>query len=102
MEMRQPRYSKEEFARRGQALYERQVRPQVEESNIGRIVAIDIETGEFEIGDDALAASDRLFARCPEAQPWLVRIGHRAVHRFGRSHAGSVPRSEEVDVFEYA
>ena len=59
MEMRQPRYSKEEFARRGQALYERQVRPQVEASNIGRIVAIDIETGEFEIGDDALAASDR-------------------------------------------
>ena len=90
MEMRQPRYSKEEFARRGQALYERQVRPQVEESNIGRIVAIDIETGEFEIRDDALAASDRLFARCPEAQPWLVRIGHRAVHRFGHSHAGSV------------
>ena len=91
MEMRQPRYSKEEFARRGQALYERQVRPQVEASNIGRIVAIDIETGEFEIGDDALAASGRLFARCPEAQPWLVRIGHRAVHRFGHSHAGSVP-----------
>ena len=92
MEMRQPRYNKEEFARRGQALYEGQVRPQVEESNIGRIVAIDIETGEFEIGDDALAASDRLFARCPEAQPWLVRIGHRAVHRFGHSHAGSVTR----------
>ena len=90
MEMRQPRYSKEEFALRGQALYERQVRPQVEESNIGRIVAIDIETGEFEIGDDALAASGRLFARCTEAQPWLVRIGHRAVHRFGHSHAGSV------------
>ena len=45
MGVRQPRYSKEEFARRGQALYERRVRPQVEEGNIGRIVAIDIETG---------------------------------------------------------
>ena len=82
MGVRQPRYSKEEFARRGQALYEQRVRPQVEEGNIGRIVAIDIETGEFEVADDPLAASDQLFARCPDAQPWLVRIGHRALHRF--------------------
>ena len=88
MKMRRPRYSKEEFARRGQALYEQRVRPQVEEGNSGRIVAIDIETGEFEVADDPLAASDQLFARCPDAQPWLVRIGHQTVHRFGRSYAG--------------
>ena len=86
MGVRKPRYSKEEFARRGQVLYEQQVRPQVEEGNRGRIVAIDIETGEFEVADDPLAASDQLFARCPDAQPWLVRIGHRALHRFGQSH----------------
>ncbi len=85
MKMQQPRYSKEEFARRGQALYEQRVRAQVEEGNIDRIVAIDIETGEFEVGDDPLAASDQLFARCPDAQPWLVRIGHRALYRFGAS-----------------
>ncbi len=36
----QPRYSKEEFARRGDALYEAQVRSQVEEENHGKIVAI--------------------------------------------------------------
>src|SRR4051812_46511465 len=48
MTVRQPRYSKEEFARRGNAIYEQQVRPQVEEGNRGRIVAIDIETGAFE------------------------------------------------------
>lgn len=83
MGRRQPRYSKEEFARRGQAIYEQRVRPQVEEGNRGRIVAIDIETGEFEVGDDTLAASGQLLVRCPEAQPWLVRIGYKAVHRWG-------------------
>lgn len=83
MGVRQPRYSKEEFARRGQAIYEQRVRAQVEEGNRGRIVAIDIETSEFEVGDDTLAASGQLLARCPEAQPWLVRIGYRAVHRLG-------------------
>ena len=86
MEAREPRYSKEEFARVGQTIYEQQVRRQVEEGNSGRIVAIDIETGEFEVGDDTLAASEQLLARCPRAQPWLVRIGHKAVHRLGRSN----------------
>ena len=86
MGARQPRYSKEEFARRGQTIYEQRVRSQVEEGNSGRIVAIDIETGEFALGDDTLAASERLLARHPDAQPWLVRIGHQAVHRLGGSH----------------
>jgi hypothetical protein len=33
MTVRQPRYSKEEFARRGDEIYESQVRPQVEAGN---------------------------------------------------------------------
>ncbi|MDX2239834.1 MAG: hypothetical protein NW224_04030 [Leptolyngbyaceae cyanobacterium bins.302] len=83
MAIRQPRYSKEEFARRGDEIYETQVRSQVEEGNHGKIVAIDIETGAFEVADEILDAANRLFERLPDAQPWIVRIGHRAVHRFG-------------------
>ncbi|MBD1824971.1 hypothetical protein H6F51_21110 [Cyanobacteria bacterium FACHB-DQ100] len=79
----QPRYSKEKFARRGDEIYESQVRPQVEKGNHGKIVAIDIETGAFEVADEILTATDRLFERIPDAQPWIVRIGHRAVDRFG-------------------
>lgn len=81
--VQQPRYSKEEFARRGNEIYQRQVRPQVEEGNEGKIVAIDIETGAFELAEDVLTASDRLLARYPEAQTWFVRIGQPALHRFG-------------------
>ena len=83
MTVRQRRYSKEELARRGQGLYESQIRQQVEAGNEGRIVAIDIETGEFEVGDTVIAATDRLFERQPDAQPWGIRIGHRAVYHFG-------------------
>lgn len=83
MAMRQPRYSKEETARRGDEIYERQIRPQVEEGNQGKVVAIDIETGAFEVAEDAITASDRLLARDQDAQIWFVRIGHRALHRFG-------------------
>lgn len=83
MTVRQPRYSKEEFARRGDEIYESQVRKQVEAGNHGRIVAIDIETGAFEVADDIVTASDRLLARIPNAQTWFIRIGYPAVDHFG-------------------
>jgi hypothetical protein len=83
MAVRQPRYSKEEFTQRGNALYESKIRPQVEPNYLSKIVAIDIETGEFEIGDDSLSAADQLFQRIPDAQPWCVRIGTGPVHRLG-------------------
>ena len=51
-------YSKEEFARRGKEIYSTQVRPQVEEGNHGKIVAIDIETGA--VAEDQIAASEGL------------------------------------------
>jgi hypothetical protein len=79
----QPRYSKEEHARLGTALYERQVRAQVEAGNHGKIVALDIDTGAFELAEDTLTASQRLLARHADAQIWCVRIGYPAVHRFG-------------------
>ena len=88
MGSRRPRYPKDEFARRGNALYEERVKSQVEEGNQGRIVAIDIETGEFALANDRRAASILLLERCPDAQTWFVRVGHRAVHRIGYSHAG--------------
>ena len=80
--MRSPRNSKEEFAKRGDEINEAQVRPQVEAENYGKIVAIDIETGTFEVADEILTATGSLFKRIPEAQPWIVRIEHRAVHRY--------------------
>jgi hypothetical protein len=83
MHMRQPRYSKAGHARRGDDIYERLVRPHVEAGNLGKIVAIDVDTGAFEVAEDTLTASQRLLARYPDAHIWCIRIGHRGVHRFG-------------------
>jgi peptide subunit release factor RF-3 len=83
MTVRQRRYSKEEMARRGQEHYESGIRQQVEAGNEGKIVAIDIETGAFEVGETVMAATNPLFERQPDAQPWTIRIGHRAVYHFG-------------------
>ncbi len=78
-----PRYSKEEFALRGDTLYEAYIRPLVKEGNEGKFVVIDIETGAYEVDVDELAASDRLLARVPDAQVWVKRIGSRYARRFG-------------------
>lgn len=84
--MRRPRLSKDEFMKRGQALYE-QIRPQIEEGNRGNIVAIDLETGTFEVAADTLRASERLLAQCPQAQTWFVRIGYDDLFRIGPRQA---------------
>lgn len=77
------RYSKEEFARRGDAIYESAVCPNLTPDDAGKFVAIDIDTGEYEIDADELTAGDSLRARLPDAQIWMVRVGSRYVHRFG-------------------
>lgn len=66
--MSHPRFSDEEIARRGKALYEQGLRPQVETGeNIGKIISIDVETGDYEIDDDLLKAAHRLRDRHPDA-----------------------------------
>jgi len=85
------RYSKEEFANRGDAIYENDVRPELKADDEGKFAAIDIESGTYEIDADELAAGDKLRARLPGAQIWMVRIGSRSVHRFGGRSRRNTP-----------
>ena len=81
--MAQLQITNEELARRGQEIYERQIRPQVEGKYDGKILAIDIETGEYEIDDEVLAAVHRVRAKHPGAPVFTLRIGYDGVHGFG-------------------
>lgn len=87
MSLQQPRYSAEETARLGDEIYEERVRPLVERGNEGKVVAVDIETGDYALAEDALAASDQLLALRHDAEIWCVRVGYRALHRIGRRFA---------------
>jgi hypothetical protein len=88
-----PRYSKEEFARRGEEIFERDIRPEVAGRDKNDFVLIDIETGAYEVDANEIAAAKRLQARVPGAQIWARRVGSRYLRRFGgrrfgrRSHA---------------
>jgi hypothetical protein len=75
--------SREEVAQRGDELYDRVVQPALTEADTGKFVLIDVNSGDFEVDKDEIAASDRLLARRPEARVWLRRAGSRYARRFG-------------------
>lgn len=82
--MPHPRYPSGEISRIGAELYANRIRAQVEtEENIGKLISIDIETGDYEIGDDPIETANRLFARHPGAAIYGARIGYDAVYAVG-------------------
>lgn len=73
-----------ETARLGDKIYERDIRRQVEADHHGAVVAIDVESGSWAIGDTVITATDDLRKQRPDAvDVWLLRVGHRALHHFG-------------------
>ena len=73
----------EETARLGDEIYERDIRPKVEETCHGKIVAIDVDSGDYAIEDTVIDAAERLRERRPDADVWGVRVGYRALGSFG-------------------
>lgn len=67
--------TKEEILQRGKEIYHRNIQPRVEPDNKGRVVAIDVHSGEFELADDAVTSASQLRARLPDASVFFVRIG---------------------------
>ncbi len=72
-----------EVVERGRALYEERIRDKVEPALNGKVIALDIETGEYEVDDDVVPAAHRILDTRPEATLYLGRIGHPALDRMG-------------------
>jgi hypothetical protein len=70
--------SGEEVVRRGEEIYERDIRAKVEAEHRGEFIVIDVETGDYEIDRKALEATHRVMARHPDGARCLLRIGSPA------------------------
>ena len=84
--MTQERPNAEEVGRRTDEWYENHIRTFVEtDENLGKLIAIDINTGEYDIDTDAnsIALWKRMLAKHPDAVLGRLRIGCPAVHSFG-------------------
>ena len=69
----------DDISRIGKARYE-ELRPQLEAEHWGKMVVIDVHSGDYEIGDGDCSASRRLYARRPEAVTWGERVGYPAAY----------------------
>ena len=79
-----PRRPRDEAARLGKEIYQRDILPQVEAEHFGEYVAIDVDSGNWVVADREIAAAERLRAMCPGAVNVLMeRVGYRALRSFG-------------------
>jgi hypothetical protein len=77
------RFPREEIAKRGEAIFEQEVRPHLKGRDPMDFVVIDIETRAYEVDVDNLTACLRLRERNPDAQIWGRRVGSRTIRHFG-------------------
>lgn len=76
------KYTPEEIAARGEAIYDRDIRSKVEATHDGKFLILDIETGEYEIDDKDITATKRALAKRPDAVLYGLRIGREAAYHF--------------------
>jgi hypothetical protein len=76
-------YTPEEIAARGDAIYEQHLRDKVEPQHYGQFLILDIESQDYEIDNDDMAATQRLLARHPQGILYGLRIGYAAAYRIG-------------------
>jgi hypothetical protein len=89
MQMGHPRFTKEEIASRGRAIYEQELRARIEADNLDKFLIIDIETGDYEMDIDDFAASNRAHQKHPDGAFYGMRIGRRSSGTIGASVPGS-------------
>ena len=87
--MPHPRFSRDEIVERGQAIYEERLRAQLEPEHRGKVLVIDIETGEYEMDADVITAGDRAQAKNPGAALYSMRIGSPVLYRIGGGRRSS-------------
>ncbi|WP_310482191.1 hypothetical protein [Chamaesiphon sp. VAR_48_metabat_403] len=77
-------WTMEEVAARAKQFYELGIRQEVEcEENIGQMIVIDAETGEYGIDPSGVESALQLKGKNPLAQLFTIRIGYDVAVVFG-------------------
>jgi hypothetical protein len=79
------RRSLDELAALGGDIFDKRIRPALRPEDDGKFVAVDVESGDYEIDEDDYAAVARLRSRKPAADIWLMRAGFPTTYRMGMS-----------------
>jgi hypothetical protein len=49
--------------------------------DLGKFIAVDVDSGDYETDSNDITAVDRLRQRRPGAEVWLARVGEPAAYR---------------------
>jgi hypothetical protein len=71
----------DEVVDQGEAIYRERLQAHLEPGNIGKFLVIDINTGEYEMGDDHSATLKGALAKRPDAVLCGLKIGYPATAR---------------------
>ncbi len=71
------------YATGGEQIYEEQIKHLVEPRENGKFIVINIESGDYEIDEEDIDASQRLKARRPDSVRFGARVGCKAAYRMG-------------------
>ncbi len=93
MNARKPKYHKDVLGDMAERLYDSSIRAKVDPEYIGRFIAIDVESGDYEVADSIRDATAILHQRRPEAQTFCRRIGpdSAVTHFYGFNAASFTP-----------
>lgn len=75
--------SNKDIARRGQEIYESRIRALVEAEHKGKFLVLDVNSGDYEIDAEDIAAMKRARAKHPEAVFYIARIGFSSAYHLG-------------------
>ena len=75
-------YKNGEAADLGRAIYIKHIKPLMTEEDIGKFVAIDVDTGDYEVDIQVSEALHRLKVRHPDNALTAQRVGYRTPFSF--------------------
>jgi hypothetical protein len=78
-----PRPDMSDVVRLGQQIFDEQIKPTLRPEDHGKYIAIDVDTGAYEIDASELAAGNRIHTRRTGARVFMMRAGYKGVERFG-------------------
>ncbi len=75
--------SPEERYKRAEKIYQERLKEELEETYRGKIVAIEIESGDYFLGEDEVEAYEEAIKEYPNKTFCFLRVGYPATHFIG-------------------
>jgi len=91
-----PNINPAEIARKGEEIYQRELKAKFEKTHFGKYIAIEVDSGEYFLGENQIDVSSKAKKKFPDKITYLIKIGYPAVvtmsHHFKPPSYGSIFR----------